>query len=264
MVNPTHIKGRVAIELRKPRFGRSGQIIASCSLDLSSATDKGEPTHVYVKRVSRSRTVFILAEIRLDLRDNANDKFGDLTICVASSLVSGEAVQNASEAAEQLGPGLPTVNALVSTAEPVQNAIQTAEQLGPEEPTVNALVSTGDAVQNASQAAEQLGPGLPAVNDAIQAIAPLATEITAQFDAWQPLLSRLGALVKVADTVAEARFILNYLGLATTKKYFTKQVHPWIKLAWGVVSAAYKVRQASSFVCVCSLTGVPLDLCRPE
>jgi hypothetical protein len=213
-MKPTPVDCKVAIELCKHHFGRSGQIVASCSLDLSSATDKGEPTRVYVERGSRSRMVFIPADIRLVLKDDADHKFGELTICVASSLVSsGEAVQNVGQAVEQSGPGLPAVNALVPTREAVQNTSQAAEQLGPEEPTVNTFVSTRGAVQNASQAAEQLGPGLPAVNDAIQAIAPLATEIVAQFNAWQPLLSRLGALVKVADAVAEARFILKLPGL---------------------------------------------------
>jgi hypothetical protein len=226
MVNPTPVDCKVAIELRKRHFGRSGQIVASCSLDLSSATDKGEPTRVYVKRGSRSPMIFIPADIRLVLKDDTNDKFGELTICVASSLVSsGEAVQNVGQAVEQLGPGLPAVNALVPTCEAVQNTSQ-AEQPGPGLPTVNTLVSTREAVQNASQAAEQLGPGLPAVNDAIQAISPLATEIAAQFNAWQPLLNRLGALVKVADAVAEARFILNYLGSATTKNYLQNRFTP--------------------------------------
>jgi hypothetical protein len=163
--------------------------------------------------------VFIPAEICLVLKDDVNDKFRELTICVASSLVSSEAVQNAIETAEQLGPEETTVITLVSTGEAVQDASEAAEQLGPEELTANVLVSTVEAVQNASQAAKQLGPGLPAVNDAIQAIAPLATEITAQFDAWQPLLSCLGALVKVVDAVAEAHFILNSLDSAITKNY---------------------------------------------
>jgi hypothetical protein len=240
-VNTTPIDCRVTIELRKRRFGRSGWIVASCGLDLSSAGDKGERAHVDVKRGSRSRSVFIPAEIRLDLKDNANGKFGELIICVASSVVStGETVQNPSQAGEQLGPGLPTINALVSTGEAVQNAGQTSEQLGPGQPTVNNLVSTVEAVQNAGQAAEQLGPGLPAVNDAIQAIAPLATEIADQFGAWQPLLGRLGALVKVADAVAEVRFILNSLGSAITKNYLQNRFTPGS--SWHGVSSRQHIR----------------------
>jgi hypothetical protein len=166
MVAPTPSDCRVAIDLRERRFGRSGRVVASCTLDLSE-TDKGEPAHVYVyvyvKTKSCSLKIFILTELCLVLK-NANDKFGELTIFVASS-------------------------------------------------------STGEAVQNANQAAEQLGPGLVVVNDAIQAITPLATEITAQVNAWKPLLSRLDALLKVANTVAKACFIPNYLSPATTKKY---------------------------------------------
>jgi hypothetical protein len=71
----------------------------------------------------------------------------------------------------------------------------------------SSLASTREAVQKASEAAEHLGPGLAVVNDAIQATTPLATAITAQSNAWQPLLTRLEALVKVADILAEARFI---------------------------------------------------------
>jgi hypothetical protein len=110
--------------------------------------------------------VFIPAAMRLDLKDGTNQKVGELTIVVGSS-----------------------------------------------------LASTGDAVEHANQAAEQLGPDLAVLNNPIQAAAPLTAEITTQSNAWQPLLSRLGALVKVADTVAEARFILNCLGPSTTKKY---------------------------------------------
>jgi hypothetical protein len=107
--------------------------------------------------------VFIPAEIRLDLKDDANDKVGALTICVTSSLA---------------GP-------------------------------------TG-AIESASRASQKLGPGLTRVNDANQGIATLATEIT---PAWQSLLNRLEALVKIADIVAEVCFILNYLRHTTAKKY---------------------------------------------
>jgi hypothetical protein len=161
-----HIDCRVAIDLRKRRFGRSGQIVASCSLDLSSVTDKGEAADVHVEIWPRLRTTFIPAEICLELKGGRNNKFGELIICVVSS-----------------------------------------------------LTPTNDAAQNASQAAQQLHSGLAVVNDAIQATAPLATEITAQFNAWQPLLSRLAALVEIANTVAEVRFILNYLCPAITKTY---------------------------------------------
>jgi hypothetical protein len=164
-VIPTPIDCRVTIDLCERRFGRSGRILASCTLDLSSAAEKGEPAHVYAKRGRRSRTIFISAEICLDLKGGAN-KLGELTICVASS-----------------------------------------------------LASASDAVESANRAAPQLGPGPAVVSDAVQATAPLTAEITAQFNAWQPLLSRLGALVKVADTVAEARFILKYLSPATNNKY---------------------------------------------
>jgi hypothetical protein len=71
----------------------------------------------------------------------------------------------------------------------------------------SSLASTREAVQKANQATEHLGPALAVVNDAIQATTPLATAITAQSNAWQLLLSRLDALVKVADILAEARFI---------------------------------------------------------
>jgi hypothetical protein len=215
MVNLTPVDCKVAIELCKCHFGCLGQIVASCSLDLLSTTDKGEPTHVYVKRGRCSCMVFIIpADIQLVLKDDVKDKFRELTICVASSLIaSGEAVQNVGQAVEQLGPGLSAVNTLMPTHEAVQNTSQAAEPLGPRLPTVNVLVSTCETVQNASQAAEQLGPGVLAVNDTIQAISPLATEIAAQFNAWQPLLSRLGTLVKVADEVAEAHFILKLPGL---------------------------------------------------
>jgi hypothetical protein len=115
---------------------------------------------MFMSRLGHAYARFIPAEIYLDLKSDANDKSGELTICVASS-----------------------------------------------------IVSTGDVVQNTNQAAQQLGPRLAVVNDDIQATAPLATEITAHVDAWQPLLSRLGALVKVADTVAKARFTPNCLRL---------------------------------------------------
>jgi hypothetical protein len=94
------------------------------------------------------------ADLSLDLKDGANNKSGELKICVACS-----------------------------------------------------LGSTREAVQKASEAVEHLRPPLAAVNDANQATTPLATAITAQSNAWQPLLSRLDALVKVADVLAEARFI---------------------------------------------------------
>jgi hypothetical protein len=116
----------------------------------------------------------------------------------------------------------------------------------------SSLVSTGEAVQNANRAAEQLGPGVSVVNDAIRATAPFVTQITAQFNAWHPLLSRLGALVKVADMLAEASFISNTSSLRPLRTIY-KQIHPWIKLAWGVVSAAYRVRLESSlYLCAFS------------
>jgi hypothetical protein len=79
---------RAIIDLREGRFWRSGRIVASYTLDLSFVTDKGEHAQVYLKRGPPSPMVFIPAEIRLDLKDDANDKVGDLTICVASSLAS--------------------------------------------------------------------------------------------------------------------------------------------------------------------------------
>jgi hypothetical protein len=48
--------------------------------------------------------VFICAEICLDLKGDTDDKFRDLTICVATSLApTGEVVQNTNQAAEQIG-----------------------------------------------------------------------------------------------------------------------------------------------------------------
>jgi hypothetical protein len=117
----------------------------------------------------------------------------------------------------------------------------------------SSLTSTREAVQKVSQAAEHLGPGLAIVNDAIQATTPLATAIMAQSNAWQPLLSRLEALVKVADILAEACFILNHLCPWLLSIY--KQAHPWIKLAWGVVSAVYRVRLESKS-CIYALSQV--------
>jgi hypothetical protein len=157
----------VIIYLREGRLGCSGQIVASGTLDFSSATDKGEPAHAYGKRGPHSHTVFIRAEMCLDLKSDADNKFGDLTICVTTSFTSAR-----------------------------------------------------EAVQNANKAAEQLGTGLAMANNIIQAAAtPLAPEITAQFNAWQPLLSCLAAVVKVADTVAKACFIPNYLFPTITEDY---------------------------------------------
>jgi hypothetical protein len=110
--------------------------------------------------------------MRLDLISDANDKFGELTISVAS-----------------------------------------------------ALTSTTEAVESANRDAQELGPGLAKVNDVIQAATPLATAIIDQSNAWQPLLSRLGVLMKVADAVAEARSILNHLCPTITKK-FTNRFTP--------------------------------------
>jgi hypothetical protein len=150
VVTQTPIDCRVTIRLREHRFGRSGQIVASCAFDLSSTPDPGESAHVYVKRGLRSCSLHP-ADLSLDLKDGANNKSGELKICIASSLAS--------------------------------------------------------TLQKASQAAEHLGPALAVVSDAIQATTPLATAITAQSNAWQPLLTRLEALVKVADILAEARFV---------------------------------------------------------
>jgi hypothetical protein len=162
VVTQTPIDCRVTIDLRERRFGRSGRIVASCTFDLSSATDQGESAHVYVKRGPCSCSLYP-ADISLDLKDGANNKFGELKICITSS-----------------------------------------------------LASTQEAVQRASQAAEHLVPGLAVVNGAIQGTIPLATDITAQSNAWQPLLSRLDALVKVADVLAEACFIPNHLSPVAT------------------------------------------------
>jgi hypothetical protein len=60
---------------------------------------------------------------------------------------------------------------------------------------------------------------LAVVNDATH-YCSLATEITVYFTIWQPLLSHLDVLVNVAHAIAEARFILNYMSPAITKKYF--------------------------------------------
>jgi ABC-type transporter Mla subunit MlaD len=85
----------------------------------------------------------------------------------------------------------------------------------------SSAVSISDAIENANQAAAHLGPGPAIVNNTIQATAPLATEIAAQHDAWQPLLSRLEALMRIADAVAEVRFILNHLCPVITKYFQT-------------------------------------------
>jgi hypothetical protein len=160
---PTNCK--VAIDLRRRRPGRSGRIIALCNLDLS-ALDKGESAHVYVKRGPCSPTVSVPADISLDLKSDVNDKVGELTVRVTSS-----------------------------------------------------LASTSEAVKNATQTVQPLDPGRDVVNDPIQAITPLATAITDWASDWKPLLDRLAALVKVADAVAKARYILNCLSPMTTKKH---------------------------------------------
>jgi hypothetical protein len=160
----TPIDCKASIDLRKRCFGRSGRIVASCSLDLSSATDKGE-LHVYLKRRPPPPTVFIQAEISLDLKNDANDKFGELAICVA-----------------------------FSRASPI-NVIQSADRATQE--LESALTRAHDVNTN-------------------QATAALAAQMTL---AWQSLLSRLEALVKIADIVAEVRFIPNSLCPTTTNLY---------------------------------------------
>jgi hypothetical protein len=65
VVTQTSIDCRMTIDLRERRFGRSGRIVASCSLDLSSAADQGELAHIYVKRGLRSCTVFVVQKYPL-------------------------------------------------------------------------------------------------------------------------------------------------------------------------------------------------------
>ncbi|KAF9508877.1 hypothetical protein BS47DRAFT_1397417 [Hydnum rufescens UP504] len=103
MVTPTPIDCKMAIDLCKHRFGCKGQIVASCALDLSSATGN---------------------EIRLDLQGAANDKVGELTICMASSLPPpSDAVGSTNLAVQQLGPGLAMINNTIQAATPLATEV---------------------------------------------------------------------------------------------------------------------------------------------
>jgi hypothetical protein len=82
----------------------------------------------------------------------------------------------------------------------------------------SSLASTTDTDQILKTSTEQPLPGLAAATGFVGTASAIVTEIAVPSDTWQPLLSRLNALVAVADVVAEVR--LTYLRcLMTTEKH---------------------------------------------
>jgi hypothetical protein len=128
MVTPAPVDCRGAIDLLKGRLGCSAQIIASCTLDLSSMNE-GKAAYLYIQSEPCSCMIFIPAEIHLDLKDDADNKFGELTICVASSLAfPNDAIESANWATQQLGPSLTRLNDTIQAITPLTTKITPAWQ----------------------------------------------------------------------------------------------------------------------------------------
>jgi hypothetical protein len=61
---------------------------------------------------------------------------------------------------------------------------------------------------------------------------PLAT-------AWEPLLSKVAKFTEIVDGISEVRH--HCTDPSTYQCQYYKQVHPYAKMAWTILSAGYKV-----------------------
>ena len=103
--------------------------------------------------------------------------------------------------------------------------------------------SVVDVVDEANTAADamKLAPTqlerIPGLIDASTEVVATATSIV---DTWDPLLQKIKLFTNAVDTISEVRFTLIwYLFLLTSVRI--EKVHPYAKIAWSIISTAYKV-----------------------
>lgn len=82
------------------------------------------------------------------------------------------------------------------------------------------------------------------IQASVQAVAsvPIVAAVTGTSDSWKLLRDRLDIILKWGDAIAEVCYVLAPSQNVFSLPQIFSQVHPYINLAWGVVSAAYKVR----------------------
>lgn len=101
-----------------------------------------------------------------------------------------------------------------------------------------ALVSGTNDVENVQKRAisptQEIVAGTPTIADTLSKV-----------DSWKVLMDRLSGLMGVMDTLAKVRLyfllLMHPRALLTLRVPNHDQLHPWLNLAWGVVSFAYKV-----------------------
>jgi hypothetical protein len=98
-----------------------------------------------------------------------------------------------------------------------------------------------------SSEAEEDGNRLAASSNEIQSVTgPLsglgeaAEGIASFYETWQPLLDKIGKVVKIASTIAEVIVPLSRVR-SVAHHQFRQQLHPYGQMVWSVISPALEV-----------------------
>lgn len=105
---------------------------------------------------------------------------------------------------------------------------------------------SGALVESAATALDRMkpGPASPLISQAAGSIDEPATVVSQPMsDLWEPLLDSLSKFSKVADHIAEviSLSIASVDRFAVSVTYQVIQIHPYAQVAWGILSATYKV-----------------------
>ena len=103
--------------------------------------------------------------------------------------------------------------------------------------SVDNVVVEANTAADAMKLTPTLLEGIPGLVEASTKVVATATPIV---DTWDPLLQKIKLFTEAVDTISEVRFTsIEYLFLLTSVRI--EKVHPYAKIAWSILSTAYKV-----------------------
>jgi hypothetical protein len=74
----------------------------------------------------------------------------------------------------------------------------------------------------------------------LSGVGEAAEKIASFYEAWQPLLNKIGVVVKIASTIAEVIVSLSRVR-SVAHHQFRRQLHPYGQMVWSVISPALEV-----------------------
>ena len=103
--------------------------------------------------------------------------------------------------------------------------------------------SVVDVVDEANTAADAMKLA-PTQLERVLGLVETSTEVVATatpiVDTWDPLLQKIKLFTEAVDTISDVRFTLIWYPFLLTSVCIEK-VHPYAKIAWSIISTAYKV-----------------------